>query len=49
MVTLLVTFKRTRRRKPWLKCFDLVGEPDGNVLAKENQWLAVTNLPNGVY
>src|SRR4249920_816685 len=29
MVTLLVTFKRTRRRKPWLKCFDLIGEPDG--------------------
>ena len=25
----------------------IFGEPDGNVLAKENQWVAVPNLPVG--
>jgi predicted NBD/HSP70 family sugar kinase len=26
-----------------------LGEPDGNVLAKENLWFAVTNLPIGAH
>ena len=39
---------KAKRSLATLLAYPLIfGEPDGNVLAKENQWVAVPNLPVG--